>query len=208
PPQPRPLPPHLQDLEDALTRKLDDLDNYQVPQLASCHGPLAFHHELAAAVRSELATSRRDIEARPPPSPPSLSRRSLTRDDLPRRSSSSSSTKLYRQAVVTSKRQIDAYGHLAARDELLAPAADSSGRAASPGPADDALMSATSDVTEGLRRTLQLMQQEVDRSLSLKYPFAPTESQTKTMELTSNQYSTLSSLLHTSRALITALERS
>lgn len=31
--------------------------------------------------------------------------------------------------------------------------------------ADDALMAATSDVTEGLRRTLQLMQQELDRSL-------------------------------------------
>lgn len=30
---------------------------------------------------------------------------------------------------------------------------------------DDALMSATSDVTEGLRRTLQLLQSEVDRSL-------------------------------------------
>ena len=90
-------------------------------------------------------------------------------------------------------------------------------------------MSATSDVTEGLRRTLQLMQQEVDRSLvsnellgaSLSLSSSPldsehgieprtpaTESQTKTMELTSNQYSTLSSLLHTSRALITALERS
>ncbi|GAA5922019.1 hypothetical protein JCM3775_003463 [Rhodotorula graminis] len=224
PPQPRPLPPHLQDLEDALTRKLDDLDNYQVPQLASCHGPLAFHHELAAAVRSELATSRRDIEEF-----------KLEVDDLERardRAAAAqhvhalqqridSSTKLYRQAVVTSKRQIDAYGHLAARDELLAPAADSSGRAASPGPygaqgararspqpnqsADDALMSATSDVTEGLRRTLQLMQQEVDRSLVSNELL---ESQTKTMELTSNQYSTLSSLLHTSRALITALERS
>ena len=30
---------------------------------------------------------------------------------------------------------------------------------------DDALMSATSDVTEGLRRTMQLMQQELDRSV-------------------------------------------
>lgn len=30
---------------------------------------------------------------------------------------------------------------------------------------DDALMAATSDMTDGLRRTLQLMQQEVDRSL-------------------------------------------
>lgn len=35
----------------------------------------------------------------------------------------------------------------------------------SPCSADDALMAATSDVTEGLRRTMQLMQQELDRSL-------------------------------------------
>ncbi|GAA5842990.1 hypothetical protein JCM9279_001821 [Rhodotorula babjevae] len=224
PPQPRPLPEHLHDLAHSLTRKLDDLDAYQVPQLAHCQGPLAFHHELAAAVRSELAGCRRDIEEF-----------KLEVDDLERardRAAATphvqalqqridSSTKLYRQAVVASKRQIDAYGHLAARDELLAPGADSSGRA-SPGPygpqggsrarspqpnqsADDALMSATSDVTEGLRRTLQLMQQEVDRSLVSNELL---ESQTKTMELTSNQYSTLSSLLHTSRALITALERS
>ena len=98
---------------------------------------------------------------------------------------------------------------------------------------DDALMQATSDVTEGLRRTLQLMQQEVDRSMTSNEllgeirncrsramasedfrradscdPGATPESQTQTMQLTSNQYSTLSSLMNTSKSLITTLERS
>ncbi|GJN92460.1 hypothetical protein Rhopal_005490-T1 [Rhodotorula paludigena] len=49
------------------------------------------------------------------------------------------------------------------------------------------------------------MQQEVDRSLVSNELL---ESQTQTMEMTSTQYSTLSSFLHTSRALITSLERS
>lgn len=105
------------------------------------------------------------------------------------------------------------------------------------GSADDALMQATSDVTEGLRRTLQLMQQEVDRSMtsnellgknerradtqprsggtrltnSRAHQYASVwtaESQTQTMQLTSDQYSTLSSLMNTSKNLITTLERS
>ncbi|BGP18579.1 Protein transport protein sec20 [Rhodosporidiobolus nylandii] len=65
-------------------------------------------------------------------------------------------------------------------------------------------MSATSDVTEGLRRTLQLMQQEVDRSLVSNELL---QSQTQTMQLTSDEYSTLSSLMSTSKSLITSLER-
>ncbi|BGP42214.1 Protein transport protein sec20 [Rhodotorula kratochvilovae] len=225
PPPAAALPLHLVTLADSLLRRLQDLEQYQVPQLAQCRGPLSFHDELAAAVRAELAGCRRDLEEL-----------KLEADDLDRareRAAAAehvrsiqqridSCTKLYRQAVVASKRQIDAYGHLAARDELLAPSPGASGRQ-SPSPygasgaasrarspqgnqsADDALMSATSDVTEGLRRTLQLMQQEVDRSLVSNELL---ESQTKTMEMTSTQYSTLSSLLHTSRALITALERS
>ncbi|GAA6003913.1 hypothetical protein JCM10207_006464 [Rhodosporidiobolus poonsookiae] len=131
-------------------------------------------------------------------------------------------TKLYRQAVVTSKRQIDSFSHLSARDELLSTHSGqgrdspspygSYGRAGgsrmkSPGPGqtqDDALMSATSDVTEGLRRTLQLMQSEVDRSLVSNELL---QSQTQTMQLTSDEYSTLSSLMTTSKKLITSLER-
>lgn len=90
-------------------------------------------------------------------------------------------------------------------------------------------MNATSDVTEGLRRTMQLMQQELDRSLVsneiLGLPFlllgftllgelythikclVTPEQSTATMEMTSNQYSTFSTLLTTSKALITSLER-
>ncbi|GAA5874529.1 hypothetical protein JCM1840_002220 [Sporobolomyces johnsonii] len=217
------LPPHIHQLVQSLLTRFQDLESYQIPQLAQCRGPLDFHHELAQAVRSELAGCRRDLDEL-----------KLEVDDLEKAKDRLAAadhvnqvqlrldqcTKQYRQAVVQSKRQIDASTHLFARDELLSSGASQSGRD-SPAPysragmprssnpvpgqsADDALMSATSDVTEGLRRTLQLMQQEVDRSLVSNELL---ESQTQTMFLTSTQYSTFSTLLTTSKSLITSLER-
>ncbi|GAA5880965.1 hypothetical protein JCM1840_006929 [Sporobolomyces johnsonii] len=223
PPPPTTLPPHIHQLVQSLLTRFQDLESYQIPQLAQCRGPLDFHHELAQAVRSELAGCRRDLDEL-----------KLEVDDLEKAKDRLAAadhvnqvqlrldqcTKQYRQAVVQSKRQIDASTHLFARDELLSSGASQSGRD-SPAPysragmprsstpvpgqsADDALMSATSDVTEGLRRTLQLMQQEVDRSLVSNELL---ESQTQTMSLTSTQYSTFSTLLTTSKSLITSLER-
>ncbi|GAA5968131.1 hypothetical protein JCM21900_001087 [Sporobolomyces salmonicolor] len=223
PPPPTTLPPHLHQLVQSLLSRLQDLEAYQIPQLSQCRGPLDFHHELAQAVRSELAGCRRDLDEL-----------RLEVDDLEKAKDRLAAadhvnqvqlrldqcTKQYRQAVVQSKRQIDASTHLFARDELLSSGASQSGResptpysrggvprSSTPVPgqsADDALMSATSDVTEGLRRTLQLMQQEVDRSLVSNELL---ESQTQTMSLTSTQYSTFSTLLTTSKSLITSLER-
>ncbi|GAA5881028.1 hypothetical protein JCM3774_003073 [Rhodotorula dairenensis] len=220
PPAPPSLPGDFQDAAAAIERRLADVEQYQVPQLAQCRGPLSFHNELATAIRHELAKARRDLDEL-----------KVEADDLDRakeRVAAShliasiqqridSCTKAYRQAVVASKRQIDASAHLVAREELFAstsgraspaPSGSGPGRGRSPMPgqsADDALMQATSDVTEGLRRTLQLMQQEVDRSMTSNELL---ESQTQTMQLTSNQYSTLSSLMNTSKTLITTLERS
>ncbi|GAA5859079.1 hypothetical protein JCM8547_003995 [Rhodosporidiobolus lusitaniae] len=224
PPPPAPLPQQLVSLVDSLLRRLQDLESFQIPQLADCRGPLPFHEELAAGVRSELAGCRRDLDEL-----------KLEVDDLDRardrlaaadhvkliQQRLEACTKLYRQAVVTSKRQIDSFSHLSAREELLSGQGGQGGgsgrespssygsmrRAKSPAAGqggDDALMSATSDVTEGLRRTLQLMQQEVDRSLVSNELL---QSQTQTMQLTSDEYSSLSSLMTASKNLITSLER-
>ena len=65
-------------------------------------------------------------------------------------------------------------------------------------------MSATSDVTDGLRRTMQLMQQELDRSLLTNQML---ESSTDTMRRTTTQQTAFSDVLGASKALITALER-
>lgn len=66
PPAPPSLPGDFQDAAAAIERRLADVEQYQVPQLAQCRGPLSFHHELATAVRHELAKARRDLDVRHP----------------------------------------------------------------------------------------------------------------------------------------------
>ena len=44
------------------SRRLRDLETYQVPELAGCKGPLTLHEELASNVRGEMVGVRRDLE--------------------------------------------------------------------------------------------------------------------------------------------------
>lgn len=69
---------------------------------------------------------------------------------------------------------------------------------------EEALMSASSDVTQSLRNTLELMKQELDRSVMSTHML---EQQTATLKLTSDEYFTFGELMKTSRALITSLQR-
>ena len=62
PPLPPSLPNELLSLVHSLTRRLDDVQNYQLAQLASCEGPLSLHNELAANVRAELVGAKADLE--------------------------------------------------------------------------------------------------------------------------------------------------
>lgn len=62
PPLPPSLPNELLSLVHSLTRRLDDVQNYQLPQLAGCEGPISLHNELAAGVRAELAGAKADLE--------------------------------------------------------------------------------------------------------------------------------------------------
>jgi len=62
PPLPPSLPNELLNLVQSLTRRLDDVNHHQLPQLAACQGPLSLHNELAANVRSELAGAKADFE--------------------------------------------------------------------------------------------------------------------------------------------------
>ncbi|GAA5827236.1 hypothetical protein JCM5353_007989 [Sporobolomyces roseus] len=197
---------------------MQDLQDYQLPQLQDSGNLQSTtresHEELVKGVRNELAGVRRDLDEL-----------KLDVEDLVRTKERQAGfyhlnalqeqldqcTKFYRVAVVQSKRQLDALLHYSNRDELFASSGAGGGRD-SPAPGgdrkgqsgDDALMSATSDVTEGLRRTLQLLQSEVDRSLVSNELL---EQQTSTLSSTTNSYSRLSSLLSTSKTLITSLER-
>ncbi|GAA98877.1 uncharacterized protein L969DRAFT_95555 [Mixia osmundae IAM 14324] len=91
---------------------------------------------------------------------------------------------------------------------LLPPRANGNGRDAGTkqsSSSDDALMSATSDVTEGLRRTLGLMQTELDRSMISTQLL---EQSSTTLTATSDRYSSFSGLLDVSKQLITSLQNS
>jgi len=59
-------------------------------------------------------------------------------------------------------------------------------------------------VTDKLRETMRLMQQELDKSMLSSQML---EQSTATLNLTSNQHTTYSSLLSTSKALISSLEK-
>ncbi|KAG8896852.1 hypothetical protein FRB99_008611 [Tulasnella sp. 403] len=66
-------------------------------------------------------------------------------------------------------------------------------------------MKATNDVTEAFRRTANLMQQELERSVLTQQMF---DDSSRTLTVTSDLYSTFTGLLNTSKTLVTALEKS
>jgi hypothetical protein len=63
PPQ---LPHELLDLVESISRRFNDLESYQLPQLAECRGPLTLHEQLAGDLRGEISSIRRDLEVRSP----------------------------------------------------------------------------------------------------------------------------------------------
>ncbi|ORY75959.1 hypothetical protein BCR35DRAFT_306014 [Leucosporidium creatinivorum] len=227
-PPPPTLPDELLQLVASLANRLNDLESHQLPQLTGANDR-ALHDQLANDARRELGGVKRDVEElklQVDDLQKSRDRRAGADHVVAIQLRLDAITKLYRQSVIASSRLIEAQqassSGLSARDELFA-SANKAGSPSNGGAAggaggtgggglkkgggdggDDALMSATSDVTEGLRRTLQLMQQEVDRSAVSNELL---ESQTATLALTSEQYSLLGTLLTTSKALITTLAR-
>ncbi|KAH9807095.1 Sec20-domain-containing protein [Melampsora americana] len=109
-----------------------------------------------------------------------------------------------RTTSLETKRKIASSSLIKSRSELLKQSTITKpDRSRSSNP-DEALMSASTDVAESLKSTLNLMKQELDRSVLSTQML---EQQTKTLNLTSNQYITFSDLLTTSRQLITSIQR-
>ncbi|WAR52357.1 hypothetical protein PtB15_1B798 [Puccinia triticina] len=88
-----------------------------------------------------------------------------------------------------------------ARAELLSGVTPKTGRSSN---THDALISASSDVSQSLRNTLEIMRQALDRSVVSTHLL---EQQTATLQLTSDQYLSFGELMKTSRALISSLQR-
>ncbi|GLB42367.1 putative sec20-domain-containing protein [Lyophyllum shimeji] len=194
-------------LISAAKRRQADLMEYQIPRLRACTGPLSLQQNLAAELREDIDSFARQVEAL------DLSvgdqrgekcRMELSRivDEL--RDRLAQLRRDSRVALLTSKRAIDSQSK-SRREELLSSSAATEKGSVNEKVTDDALMKANDNVTEALRRTIGLMQGELERSvLSTQMLDASTAS----LRATSSTHDTLTNLMGTSKQLITALEKS
>ncbi|KAH8924225.1 Sec20-domain-containing protein [Atractiella rhizophila] len=193
-------------MEDLIRRARESISrtrNIGIPQLRNCSGPSSLHTELTQSLRKELQDVR-DL---------TQSMASVVSELPPKEQKSRWDTlsiieqeldevnKQMRSAALASKRRIDSQSAAEARNILFH---SSKAKPTTSSTNDDALMSATSEVTNRLQEAVALMQQELDRSLLSTQML---DQSTSTLRLTAEQHSTLSGLLSASKGLITDLER-
>ncbi|KAG8947150.1 hypothetical protein FRC04_011002 [Tulasnella sp. 424] len=197
-------------VHDGLRRRLKDLQEHSIPNLRDCKGPLAFQQQLAAEIRDDIDIFNRELQRLD-----ALVDDQVTEKDRLKVADWVEETtemiqhvkKDYRAALLTSKRNIDTQSK-SYRDELLRSSVVASSSKPSSSEklrGDDALMKASNDVTEAFRRTTTLMQQELERSVLTQQIF---DESSRTLSATSDLYTSFSTLLNTSKSLVTALERS
>ncbi|KAG6865957.1 hypothetical protein C0991_010212 [Blastosporella zonata] len=188
-------------------RRQNDLIEFQIPRLRSCQGPLSLQQDLAAELREDIDYFAQQVEALElsiGDQRGDKSRVELRRivDEL-----QTGLTQLRRDsrvALLASKRAIDLLSG-SRREELLSSSVVSEKANTNEKVTDDALMKANDDVTDALRRTIDLMQGELKRSvLSVQM----LDSSTASLRATSTTHDTLTNLMGTSKQLITALEKS
>ncbi|EKM81816.1 hypothetical protein AGABI1DRAFT_112054 [Agaricus bisporus var. burnettii JB137-S8] len=109
-----------------------------------------------------------------------------------------------RAALLASKKTIDSKNASHAREELFHSSAVKEKQSFSEKVTDDALMEANDTVTEALRRTITLMQGELERSVLTTQML---DDSTAMLRATSQTHDSLNSLMLTSKQLITALEK-
>jgi len=195
-------------LIDNLQRRQKDLDDFQLPRLRDCRGPLSVQQKFAAELKEDLDAFGQQIEE-------FVQSLDILADDVPKkgdrhsvkqlveefRESSARIRKDMRAALLHSKKTIDVQMK-SNREDLFKGAMDN--RNVEEKATDDALMKASNDVTESLRRTMGLMQKELERSVLSTQML---EQSTATLRAASTQHDVLSSITLTSKQLITALEK-
>jgi len=202
-------PPALNEatqLWEKLNRRSNDITQFQITRLRDCKGPLLTQQQYAAELREDIESFQRLLEDL-----------ELLADDQEKESDRiavktwveelgvtlAQLKKDSRSALLASKRTIDslARGH---RDDLLRTSAVSKSVIPRDEKGDDALMRTSNNVTEALRRTTATMQQELERSVLTTQML---DESSRTLHATSDLYTTFSTLLTTSKTLVTALEK-
>ncbi|KAJ1307619.1 hypothetical protein OPQ81_001716 [Rhizoctonia solani] len=211
PPVASPLFIEAQAAHEGISRRLRDLNEFQIPRLRDCKGPLALQQQFAAELRDDteaIAKRLEDFSTLAEDQERENERAQVRKwtselyDELSRLKSES------RAALLASKRAIDNEAR-SRRDELLGSAALQQKRAAEAEvhkqrATEDKLMAASDDVTEALRRTTRLMQQELERSVLSTQML---QESSKTLRSTTDVYTNLDNLMDISQVLIKALQR-
>ncbi|KIM67289.1 hypothetical protein SCLCIDRAFT_179192 [Scleroderma citrinum Foug A] len=197
-------------LAETIERGLNDLSTFQIPRLRTCTGPLATQQLWAAEIREDvekLGAQIEELDVLVDDQRTERARRELRLRVDTFRDTLNELRKDSRAAVLASKRAIDAQQR-SQREELLSKPPPINEKVLSTAgntkATEDALMTATNNVTETLQRTMGLMQKELERSVLSSQLL---ETSTATLQSTSQHHDSLSILLGSSRELITALQK-
>ncbi|PFH49894.1 hypothetical protein AMATHDRAFT_146616 [Amanita thiersii Skay4041] len=193
-------------LIDSAKRIQADLKEVQLPRLRACSGPWSVQQTFAAEIRDDLDVLSKKVEALDLlvwDQKVERNKRELNSVVEQFKESLVSLRQESRAALLASKKIIDSQSR-SRREELLRFSAVTEQKT-SEKTTDDALMRAHNDVTEALRRTINLMQGELERSVLSSQIL---ESSTASLRSTSSVHDTLTDLMGSSKQLITALEKS
>ncbi|KAL4263625.1 Sec20-domain-containing protein [Pleurotus pulmonarius] len=193
-------------LLESTQRRQKGIADFQIPRLRTCDGPLVLQQRLFAELREDIdlyarelqslellvadqrsEKARRDLQATVSDCQEVLAR--LRRDS--------------RGALLASKRLLDSQSK-SNREELLRSNVVSEKKDVNEAITEDKLIKANNDVTDALRRTMNLMQGELERSVLTTQML---ETSTASLRSTSTTHDTLTNLMGTSKHLITALEK-
>ncbi|KAK7441005.1 Protein transport protein sec20 [Stygiomarasmius scandens] len=205
-----PLPPTFDEETSQLIasarRHERDIADFQIPRLRDCKGPLSLQQNLATELREDIDAFARQVESLDvlvDDQRGEKNRRELRRVTEELKDSLSQLRKDSRTALLTSKRAIDSMS-ASNKAELFKTAAMTEKQTLNEKVTEDALMKVNNDVTDALRRTVGLLQGELERSvLSIQ----TLEQSTASLRATSSTHDMLTNAMGTSKELITALEK-
>ncbi|TFK49091.1 Sec20-domain-containing protein [Heliocybe sulcata] len=208
PPLPTTFSNEAQVLIKSIERRSDDIRDFQIPRLQECQGPLSVQQAYSGTLREDidyLARQVEELELMVEEQRSERDRRELGRVVQGFLDQIGTIRKSARAAVLASKRAVDSQS-ASSREELLRTSTPSihAKETETKGP-EDALMKANADVTAALRRTIGLMQTELERSVLSTQML---EQSSSTLRSTSSAYDTMNMVLGTSKQLVTALEKS
>jgi len=188
-----------------LQRRQKDMSDFQLGRLRGCRESIAVQQRFANEMKEDLDFFERQTETL-----------GIACEDLERKSERDVVAQIaeefkafamrirkdMRAAILESKKAIDQQAR-SRRDELLK-STNSPKDKLDEKSTDDKLMQASNNVTDALRRTIGAMQGELERSV-LSHQLL--EKSTASLRSTSTQHDTLTTVMDTSKHIITALEK-